>query len=541
MRPLLVWWGARCVQAPRKRYTPPPAGGPYADPTTLGQTQGGPNAGQTHHTMGVRGGATMMVHRGGSLLLALVSLAFFSGSGHACFCCMSAPCPYKSPKGQLSGCWAGDDDLTSSSLNASSRSNLVDSSASGQHSQAASASSKMGWYSPSSTLSTEFDEGLCLVAPDSSLPGGIRSCIAHDSVMGPSESCSRAWETNALQEVNGVVQSSVSFRGKVGQMLFGLHNVGAGAVGADVGATKWQFTFCADSSGLFAGVAGDWDTTFRLVRKAPPSHSDVLKIAFNKQTKTASYFVNGDKLHEATWASIVPPYNAGEPAQFFAHVALESNGEGGPGERGGAPYTGKPNDKNFLDGAVCSLRGDDGWQVDGSAWIFVSGVLVSSGAYLAGGILLAKSTTTAVDGGGTTVVGRTLRRHPHWAHWSALGALVTDGVFFLAALGRGQRRPSAERGAALLDSEAEGSGGRRGSSHSTSSKRSSGSAKSSKSRKGSKSSKSGSPKVKKASKNTNASTGAGDSPPPPPAAPPPINLGRQKTSMTDAFGRVLSR
>ena len=283
-----------------------------------------------HRRGGPRGGFDSL------LLVALVSLAFFPWPGHACFCCLNAPCPYKTPKGGRSGCWVGDD-LSSISLNASSssRSSPVDSSASGSKQQ----NQVMGWYSPSFTLSTEFDEGLCLVAPDSYLPGGIRSCISHDSVIGPSESCSRAWETNALQEVNGVVQSSVSFHGKVGQMLFGLHNVGAGADGADVGATKWQFTFCADGSGLFAGVAGDWDTTFRLVRKAPPSHSDVLKIAFNKQTKTADYFVNNDKVHEATWASIVPPYNAGEPAQFFAHVALESNGEGGAGERGGKSHS----------------------------------------------------------------------------------------------------------------------------------------------------------------------------------------------------------
>ena len=44
--------------------------------------------------------------------------------------------------------------------------------------------------------------------------------------------------------------------------------------------------------------------------------------------------------------------------------------------------------------------------------------------------------------GGTTdtVASRALRQHPHWQHWCALGALVTDGCSFLAAVGRSGAR-----------------------------------------------------------------------------------------------------
>ena len=97
----------------------------------------------------------------------------------------------------------------------------------------------MGWHSPSATLTTEFDEGLCLVPPDPAVAnGGVRGCVIHAAVAGASAACSQAWETNPLQWVNGVAESSVQFRGKVGQLMFGLHTSAA-----DVGATAWQFGF----------------------------------------------------------------------------------------------------------------------------------------------------------------------------------------------------------------------------------------------------------------------------------------------------------
>jgi len=190
--------------------------------------------------------------QGSALPLGAAVLAALVGPAGGCVCCASFPCPYDVPRGMRPGCWSADDDGAGAQALGGNHTRR------GLQAAAAGQTTMMGWFSPSSTLTTEFDEGLCLVPPDPSVAnGGVRSCMTHSSVSGPTLACSRAWETNPVPFVDGVAESSVQFRGKVGQLMFGLHTSVA-----DVGATSWQFGFCADGSGLFAGTQGNWDATY---------------------------------------------------------------------------------------------------------------------------------------------------------------------------------------------------------------------------------------------------------------------------------------
>ena len=122
---------------------------------------------------------------------------------------------------------------------------------------------------------------------------------------------------------------------------------------------------------------------------------------------------------------------------------------------------------------------------------------------------------------------------PHRAQWAELRALVEDGAAFVRGGGR-----HGGRGAPLLLTESEGGGA------SALSDRTSNSSKSKKSSKA----KQSKAKKKKGSSSPDKvqSQGGGGRrdaapPPPPPPPPPPVNLGRQETEMTDAFGRLLTR
>ena len=285
--------------------------------------------------------------------LRLLILAVLIGPAASCVCCSSLPCPYAVPKGERPGCWSGAVDDSKELWTAAAANSSTGLRGLQTASTTVGEASMMGWYSPSATLTTEFDEGLCLVPPDpSTANGGVRECAIRPAISGAT-ACSRAWETNPLEWVDGVAESSVQFRGKVGQLLFGLHTSAA-----DVGAAAWQFGFCADGSGLFAGTQGNWDASYKLIASKPPSDSDVLKIAFSQLDKTVHFSLNGKDLLKLPWE---PPAGV----KFYAHVAIQSSSRANPAPKGGGkPYTG-PNDPRFLAGAICSMRGDDSWQVCG--------------------------------------------------------------------------------------------------------------------------------------------------------------------------------
>lgn len=128
-------------------------------------------------------------HRAAVMLAAAACVALTSPApARGCVCCSNLPCPYAPPKGYRGrpGCWPGAGAATDPTATGGNRTG-------GAFLQAAAApaggsytghSALMGWFSPSSTLTTEFDEGLCLVPPDPSVPG-IPDCMNRPVVAGP--------------------------------------------------------------------------------------------------------------------------------------------------------------------------------------------------------------------------------------------------------------------------------------------------------------------------------------------------------------------
>ena len=183
---------------------------------------------------------------------------------------------------------------------------------------------------------------------------------------------------------------------------------------------------------------------YKMVAKTPPSDSDVLKITFGIVDKTVHFFLNGKEVSKMVWE---PPAGV----KFFAHVAIQSNSQADPAPKnGGKPYTGNPNDSKFVSGAICAMRGDDSWQVDGAAWLFNAFVLLAGCAYLVGGIAMGKRAGAKPAGpaGGVRILAAA-RLHPHWAVWEQTAGLAKDGVLFILArsgvrLGSGMHTPLLE-------------------------------------------------------------------------------------------------
>jgi hypothetical protein len=188
------------------------------------------------------------------------------------------------------------------------------------------------------------------------------------------------------------------------------------------------------------------------------------------------------------------------------------------------------------------LTGGAGWGIPFLLW---GGLAALS--YMGVGLVVGKirrrrgSAPPSAQGGGRGG----LAAHPHYPHWMEIRALVMDGIQYARSRGRG--RVGMGQG---LVSEAD-RGQRRSSSTSRHSVSSVGSGKSSKSAKSAKSStakkgskrhsgngKKDSKAARRKSSSSRAPVGEETSAP---ASPPPVNLGRQETEMTDAFGNTLRR
>ena len=177
------------------------------------------------------------------------------------------------------------------------------------------------------------------------------------------------------------------------------------------------------------------------------------------------------------------------------------------------------------------LTGGAGWGIPFLLWGSL-GVL----GYIGLGLVVGKRRR------GTTAGAARLSAHPHYPLWLELGGLAQDGFHYARSGKRGAA------GGATKGLLGEGGGGRRDSSrHSHASVSSVGSGKSSKSsskkgkKEGKKSSSSSSSKDSKARRKSGGGGAAAEAIVAPAPAPPPVNLGRQDTAMTDAFGNVLRR
>ena len=81
--------------------------------------------------------------------------------------------------------------------------------------------------------------------------------------------------------------------------------------------------------------------------------------------------------------------------------------------------------------AICSMRGDDSWQVDGAAWVFIGCVLVAAAAYLGGGVAIGKHRGVSLsrETGGTRIMGGA-RLHPHYNAMVVLAGLAKVNFSF---------------------------------------------------------------------------------------------------------------
>ena len=115
------------------------------------------------------------------------------------------------------------------------------------------------------------------------------------------------------------------------------------------------------------------------------------------------------------------------------------------------------NARNNVKGAICSLPGDDSWQVDGAGWLFDGAVLLAIGTYVAVGIVIGKGRGAALAAGaaGGPRIVSALRLHPHFVAWTETVGLAKDGGLFAAnatrvrlgypaAAGAAARQPAAD-------------------------------------------------------------------------------------------------